>query len=308
VRRALRIERWNVYGESYGTSVAMSLLALHPQTVRTAVLDSLYPPDPRPTQSANVAGALAAFFRYCADDEACGAVYPDLAATYRETVSRLARAPLMVPMPPAMHAPDDSVSLTATLFETLVGQLIYYPSNYPGLPHLIAAVHDRDSRGLGTVLAHAYVAIAAEVNRSTQTAVECRDRPHYRDPLPSGASVLDRLQLYGICDDWSKLGPAPLVPTGTTVPTLILSGEFDPCTRPSQSRKVAALIGPKARWVEFPRMGHNIGTPKASDGRPFSPCGAKIAADFIDNPAQPLDTSCAGRAVPIPFLPKVRMP
>jgi pimeloyl-ACP methyl ester carboxylesterase len=296
VRRALGIERWNVYGESYGTTVAMTLVALHPETVRSAVLDSIYPPDPRPLQSANAADALEAFFRYCAGDQACAAVYPNLAATYRETVSGLARAPLIVAVPPAMHRADDRVSLTPTLFEALVGNLIYYPSNYPSVPRLIAAVHDRDTRGLGKVLASAYAAMATEVNRSTQTAVECRDRPHYRDPLPAGASVLDRLQPYGLCDGWSEIGPAPLVPIGTVVPTLVLSGEFDPVTRPPLSRHVAALIGPNARWVEFPRIGHNV--------RGFSPCGAKIAEDFIDNPAQPPDTSCADRAAPIRFLPK----
>jgi len=51
-------------------------------------------------------------------------------------------------------------------------------------------------------------------------------------------------------------------------------------------------------------MGHNVSTPRASDGRAFSPCAAKIAADFIDNPAQPPDTSCDDRAAPIRFLPK----
>ena len=296
MRRALGIERWNVYGESYGTTVAMTLVALHPETVRAAVLDSIYPPDPRPMQSANVADALDAFFRYCAGDQACAAAYPDLAATYRETVSGLARAPLIVAVPPETHPPDDRVSLTSTLFEALVSRLIYYPTAYPSLPRLIASVHDRDSQGLGKALASALAALAAEVNRSTYLAVECRDRPHYRDPLPAGASVLDRLQPYGLCDDWSEIGPAPLVPIGSAVPTLVLAGEFDPVTRPSQSQHVAALIGPNARWVEFPRIGHNV--------RAFSPCGAKIAADFIDDPAQSLDTSCADRTAPIRFLPR----
>jgi pimeloyl-ACP methyl ester carboxylesterase len=302
VRRALGIRRWNVYGISYGTTVAMTLVALHPDTVRAAVLDSIYPPDPRPMVSANVADALAAFFGYCAGDQACAAAYPDLAATYRETLSGLARAPLIVSVPPEMHLPDDRVSLTSTLFETLVSRLIYYPPAYPSLPRLIATVHDRDSQGLGKVLASTYAAVAAEVNRSTFIAVECRDRPHYRDALPSGSSMLDRLQLYGLCDDWSELGPAPLVPIGTGVPTLVLAGEFDPVTRPSQSQHVAALIGPNARWVEFPRIGHNVSTPRASTGGAFSPCGAKIAADFIDNPARLPDTSCADRAAPIRFL------
>jgi pimeloyl-ACP methyl ester carboxylesterase len=296
VRRALGIERWNVYGESYGTTVAMTLLALHPETVRAAVLDSLYPPDPRPSQSANTADALAAFFRYCAGDQACAAAYPDLAATYRETLSGLARAPLTVAVPTEMHLPDNRVSLTATLFEVLIGRLIYYPSAYPGLPRLIASVHDRDSEGLGKVLASAYAAMAAEVNYATNLAVECRDRPHFREKLPPDAGLLERLQPPGFCDEWSELGPPPLVPTGTAVPTLVLAGEFDPVTRPSQSQQVAARIGPNARWVEFPRIGHNV--------RAFSPCGAKTAADFIDEPAQSPDTSCADSAPPIRFLPK----
>jgi hypothetical protein len=55
----------------------------------------------------------------------------------------------------------------------------------------------------------------------------------------------------------------------------------------------------------FPRIGHNVSTPRASDGRAFSPCGAKIAAAFIDNPAQPLDTSSVDRAALIRFLPEI---
>jgi pimeloyl-ACP methyl ester carboxylesterase len=296
VRQALGVERWNIYGESYGTTVAMTLVALHPDTVRSVVLDTIYPPDPRPMHSANVADALHAVFRYCAGDQACADAYPDLATTYRETVSGLARAPLVVAMPPELHLPNDRMNLTSTLFETLISRLIYYPTAYPGLPRLIAIVHERDGQGLGKFLASAYADAAAEVNRSTNLAVECRDRPHYRDPLPRGASVLDRLQPYGLCNDWSEIGPVPLLPIGSTVPTLVLAGEFDPVTRPSLSQHVAALIGVNAHWVEFPRIGHNV--------RAFSPCGSKIAADFIANPAQLPDASCAGRAAPIRFLPK----
>jgi pimeloyl-ACP methyl ester carboxylesterase len=296
VRRALGIERWNIYGESYGTTVAMTLLASHPDTVRSAVLDSIYPPDPRPIHSANVAEAVDAFFRYCATDQACAAQYPDLAVTYREALAALARAPLIVAMRPESHSRDDRMSLTASLLEVLVSRLIYYPSAWSGLPRLIAAVHDRDGEGLEKVLVSARGAMAVEVSHSTNLAVECRDRPHYHAPIAAGASVLDRLQPYGLCDDWSELGPAPLVPIGTAVPTLVLAGEFDPVTRPSQSQHVATLIGRNASWVVFPRIGHNV--------RAFSPCGAKIAADFIDHPERSPDTSCADRAPPVPFLAK----
>jgi hypothetical protein len=40
----------------------------------------------------------------------------------------------------------------------------------------------------------------------------------------------------------------------------------------------------------------------------LSPCGARIAADFIDRPAQAPDISCADRIAPIPLLSKQRIP
>ena len=57
VRRALGIARWNVVGESYGTTAAMTLMARYPETIRAAVLDSVYPPDTvLPRRSARVSG------------------------------------------------------------------------------------------------------------------------------------------------------------------------------------------------------------------------------------------------------------
>jgi pimeloyl-ACP methyl ester carboxylesterase len=153
VRQALRVESWNVYGESYGTTVAMTLAALHPESVRSVVLDSIYPPDPLPLWSTTVTDARDAFFAHCARDEACSASFPDLAGTYRETLARLERDPLVVAVPPHMRQPDDRVTMTASLFETVVGNLLYYSPTYVMVPRLIQSVHDGDPQGLGAVLA-----------------------------------------------------------------------------------------------------------------------------------------------------------
>jgi pimeloyl-ACP methyl ester carboxylesterase len=299
VRQALGVERWNVYGVSYGTTVAMTLAALHPDTIRSVVLDSIYPPDPIPLWSTIVSGARDAFFANCARDNVCSTSFPDLAGTYRDTLARLDQNPLVVAVPPQMGRPDNQVTITASLFEVVVGNLLYYASAYPTLPRIIRSVHDSDSRGLGTLLA-SELAAAATLNYAAYAAVECRDRPRFRKQLSADASVRDRLGLYGVCDRWSDLGPSPLVPIGTGVPTLVLAGQFDPVARPDASRHVAEVIGKNARWVKFPLIGHNV--------RQFSPCGAKIAADFIDQPAQAPDTSCTDRTAPIRFLPKLQSP
>ena len=299
VRQALRVERWNVYGESYGTTVAMTLVAVHPDAVRAAVLDSIYPPDPVPLWSTIVSDARDAFFAYCARDNVCSTSFPDLAETYQDTQVRLDQNPMFVRAPPQMRQGDDRLRITWSLFQFGVANLLYYPNAYPTLPRLIQSIHDGDAQGVEAVLA-SQLAAAATRDLATNAAVECRDRPRFRRPLPADASVLDREQLYSVCDHWSEPGPSPLVPVGTRVPILVLAGQFDPVARPASSRHVAELIGAGARFVEFPFIGHNV--------RGFSACGARIAADFIDDPAQAPDTSCADRIAPIPFLPKGRTP
>ncbi len=200
VRKALQIERWNIYGESYGTTVAMTLVALHPDTVRTVVLDSIYPPDPVPLWSTTVNDARDAFFANCARDNVCSMSFPNLAETYRETLARLDQKPLLVTVPPQMRQPDDRVMLTASLFEAVVTNLLYYPTAYPDLPRVIQSVHDGEPQGLGQGLGQdlgqvlgpilaAQLAAAATQNRATHAAVECRDRSHYRQDLPAGARL-----------------------------------------------------------------------------------------------------------------------
>jgi pimeloyl-ACP methyl ester carboxylesterase len=291
VRQALGIARWNVVGESYGTTVAMTLMARYPGTIRSAVLDSLYPPDPLPAWSARVAEARDAFFALCEHDAVCAGAYPDLAATYRQALNRLDGAPLTVPVPPRMQQPGNHILLTASAFEVVVGNLLYYPSNYPGLPRLIAQVRDGDAAGFAAALA-AVLAGAEALNIPVHTAVECRDRPHYRDVLADDAEA----QLHGICSEWSALGPSPVVPAGTKVPTLVLAGQLDPNASPTLNRRVAGLIGESAHLIEFPLVGHNV--------RQFSPCAATVVAVFIDRPDQLPDASCAQRRPSIRFLPR----
>ena len=100
---------------------------------------------------------------------------------------------------------------------------------------------------------------------------------------------------HGICSDWSDLGPPPIIPVDTTIPTLVLAGEFDPNISPSLSHHVAELIGKRTRWVEFPMIGHSV--------RHNSPCAAEITAAFIAQPEGALDTSCARLVEPIQFSP-----
>ena len=145
-----------------------------------------------------------------------------------------------------------------------------------------------------------FAASLAEVLKGLRTldlpahmALECRDRLHYRDPLQADDDPLDQSSS-GICGDWSLPGPPPVIPAGTEIPPIVLAGQFDPNASPALSRHIAELIGPHARWIEFPLIGHNVAH--------FSACAMGIVAGFIARPTETPDTSCADRAPPIRFL------
>ncbi len=304
VRQALGVQRWNVFGVSYGTTVAMTLMARYPDTLRSVVVDSVNPPDPvLPPWSRNVADARDAFFAACDKDAACAAAYPHLADTYRDTMQRLEQSPLSMSLPSEISDLEGSRRLTASLFEVVVGRLIYYRRLYPGLPRLIASVHDGDTTFFTPTLAALYAQLSnpdTGSNSAANAAVECRDRPRYRQPLAANADIFDQTSLYGICAGWSDLGPTPVIPRDSGVPSLLLAGQFDPNARPPLSRHVADLIGAHAQWVAFALAGHSV--------RDSSPCASRIVAAFVDHPTQPVDASCADRPPPIRFLPMHQTP
>ena len=291
VRRALGITRWNVIGESYGTTVAMTLLASYPQAIRSAVLDSLNPPDSYfgMPWSARVMRAREAFFAACQLNQDCAASYPNLSGLYHEVVERLEQNQAFVTLPPPLNLSSDKIALTPSLFEELVGRLVYYPYTYAGLPHLIEATHNGDMKPVGEALATLLAGAISHGNEGAFVAVECRDRPRWREMAKVDASPLDLALLPpGICTSWSALGPEPLVPRDVSVPTLILAGQFDPNITPEASQRVAVQLGRNARWIQVAGIGHSV--------RHFSPCAQTLVAEFIGAPNRALDTACAEQA------------
>jgi pimeloyl-ACP methyl ester carboxylesterase len=44
LRKVMGIAEWNVYGLSYGTDLALSLMRDHPEGIRSVIIDSVQPP------------------------------------------------------------------------------------------------------------------------------------------------------------------------------------------------------------------------------------------------------------------------
>src|SRR5579859_6717998 len=274
VRRALGISRWNVYGRSYGTTVAMTLMARYPDSLRAVVLDSVYPPDPLPrTRGETVDAALTALFEACHADATCATAHPDLAATYREVMAELAKAPLPVPLRSGSGL--ETITLGSLGFATIVEKSLYFRPLLAMLPKAIQAAHDRDAATLQPLIEHLAGGFL-EGSAGDQVAVECRDRPGAAGARMLGGDVGHPDLHNETCGVWAVAGDPPIVMATPGVPSLLLAGGIDPVTPPIFAEAAARVIGPSAEVVEFPTLGHDI--------EEFSACGAKLIAQFVQHP------------------------
>ena len=292
VRRALGIGRWNVYALSYGTAVALTMLARQPDTLRAVVLDGVYPPDPLPlTQPQGFARARQLLFVSCRTSPACAATHPDLAHTYDEALARLDADPLRIALPPGLGV--DTMVLRAAVFRLIVDRLLYSRPGMAGLPAFIQAVYDRDATAAQALVGRAAQSFAA-MSLGLTPAVECRDRAHWR----AAENASDAFPLVSAfagegCADWSPLGPPVLIEKETTVPTLILSGEADPITPPAFARAAATVLGGRSRVVDFAHVGHGAAA--------STPCGERVTAAFMRTAATEIDAACAAAIPPVTF-------
>lgn len=288
VRRALGAPPWNVVGVSYGAVTAMTLASRHPDAVRTLVLDSpsLGAQDPWDRrQGWKAAGQT--LWAACAADLACQHDYPDLSGEYQQAINLLEQYPLTV------TGPDGAAILNRGDLEFGVYGSLYLNTMTAFAPALIRGV----TEGRSQPFAESYAALMAETSWFSFAATVCRDQPpdaNWRVATSANPRHAAEVVAPGpACGEWVEPDPAPEVPRDTAIPTLVLSGMFDPVTPPAFGRLAASLVGPAARHVTFPAVGHAVVRQ--------SLCAQAVALGFLDNPAASLQTACVVETPPLEF-------
>ena len=304
VRDALGVEEWDVYGISNGGRLALELVRRHPDGVRSLVLDGALAPQGNFFTELwpNGARAFDTLFTACASQPACESAHPDLDARFWELVESLRESPRTVEgVDPATGELGTVVFDDRHLLEILRGAL-YDTSLIPVIPSLV----DELTKGQG------FEAIAGQVLAQTdssafslgeQLSVNCREEVAY---APRSAFVRQARRLPDFrrvvlddtfrdeCHAWSVGKAARDVdrPVRSTIPALVLVGEFDPVHPRSSSEAIAKYL-PNSTVVEFPGIGH--GTEFAHD------CPRSILQAFVADPDAPVDQACVGRMEPVTF-------
>jgi len=321
LRKALRIKQWNVYGLSYGTDLALSLMRDHPEGIRGVIIDAVLPPSAVSLgwTWTNENEALHNIFRACANQPGCVATYGDLEAKFTAQVQQLETNPLTVHDVPILKTKDTThVVLDGGAILNWIGSL---PDPVVLIANIPAAIKQL-VQGTPTQIAQTR-ALAAN---------------------PAGFGIVGYGLMYGvICSEWTPFEPAsqilvqgqlafPAFPetvlaqppglpfmtedcqvwdvpsaagsvrqvTVSDIPTLVLNGSFDGKSAPQWGIYAAGALK-NSTVVTVPSSGHGaLFLIQMPPDAPARQCTQNVVASFLANPMAP-DTSCVAGLTDVQF-------
>lgn len=297
LRRALGLEKINLYGVSYGTLLALHTLREHPEGLRSLILDAVVPPqiDFNPESARTMDRAFTELFNACAADSECNRDFPNLEKVFFAEVDRLDAHPVMIqlmdPETGGRHkALLDGDGLIQTLFQTL-----YSSELIPLLPKMIYDV--RANRFTLIERVQSLVTFDRTMAEGMYYAVVCAEDGDFDPRAVKYDGIRPRLvkgeqegneTFVQVCRDWNvpQLGKQADEPVSSDLPALILNGRFDPITPETYGEMVAQTL-PHSYVFTFPNTGH---------GAIGDACADQVMVEFLDDPSRRPEAACLKEA------------
>lgn len=308
IRTALGYDQINFYGVSYGTLLGLHYMSAFPGSLRSVVLDGVVPPQTNfLLNSAQTMGAaFDRLFAACEADIDCNQHYPDLESVFFDTVDRLNQDPAQISVKdPETNRIFSAAVVNGDTFMNLTFQFLYAGSLIPAMPRMIFDV----SQGEFGFFARIYELIVFDrsISLGMYYSVICSEDADFSkddfklDGLPPEIASLEKdtpVQLLQTCSLWDvePLGAEIDLPVKSQIPTLLLSGYFDPITPPSYAAAAAETLT-LSQQVVFSTGAHG----QALEGS----CPNAIIYDFVNHPKEKVDTSCStAQAAPAFITPE----
>jgi pimeloyl-ACP methyl ester carboxylesterase len=289
--KTMGLERINIYGVSYGTRWALEVIRRHPELVRAAVLDGVYPPQVNGEQNEPeiVRKAFEQLYAECSADSGCRERNPNLRGLVEGALEGAERKPIEFTLQlddgPQPVRLDGSRYLMVLLHMMREGEAALIPEAVVGaqrgdLRLIKMFAEDLESSDGGLLEEN------AQQFDGLYNSVECRETWPFVDRAARRKSI-EQNGVYGYnartskspayCPLW-RVPPAPAAerqPVQSSVPTLLLSGTFDWLTPPAWGRDAARHLS-ASRHVVFRAQGHGVVVQDA--------CAARLRDNFIEEP------------------------
>lgn len=299
IRRALGYQQVNLWGGSYGTRLALEVMRRYPDGLRSVVLDAVYPPDVDLylEAPANFNRALERLFVACAGNAVCREAHPDLEQVFYDTARRLDAEPVLREIRNPLTGEDYEAWMEGSTLLGLTFQLLYDSKLRYLLPQQIAAASRGEYRDFDRVQG-AMIALLDYSYRGMMFSVQCHEELAFSSMdefrrrfsgFPELAQMYDNAVLgelaYRVCQEWGagEAEASANQPVTSGIPTLLMSGEFDPITPPDWGKHAAETLE-NGFYYEYPGIGHGA---SLADG-----CPMQMMIEFLDDPFSQPDGAC----------------
>ncbi len=291
VRVALGHKQINIYGGSYGTRAGLVYMRLYPNSLRSVVLDSVGPIEvPIGLFGQSSARSFNLLLANCQKELSCQQAYPELKQEFSALLARLAQEPAQVNIAhPRLGTQTKFIISEAKLLGTLRTQLYSvstrslvplvihqaYLGNYMPLAGLVA----QSDGGQGIYLGLLFN-ITCNEDFPKISAIDFE-----QDANNNFGGDDSHFGFKMVCPLWPQYRPSEEFYQTVTadIPTLILSGNLDPVTPPSNGEFTANSL-PNNHHIVIENAAHTVA---------MNTCASDIINEFLTSlKPKELDESC----------------
>jgi pimeloyl-ACP methyl ester carboxylesterase len=306
VRRALGYQAIDLQAISYGTRLALEYARRYPDHVRTLTAIGSLPPEHRiPLRHA--VGFERAFNRLLADcegDNECRSAYPDLRERWLALLKKMAEPVVYRYQSSSLEDGGIDLTIRRDIFVEELRSAMYYATQARSLPHIVDAASRGDFEpflklALPTdpdappfLAEGAYLSFTCTDDVSRINAADVA--PYVDDTYLGDYRISQQIRA---CELWpSGSFPDALASrVESDVPALLLTGDRDPITPPSDAKQMARWLT-NSLVVIIPHAGH----------LPFDgsnpECIDRLMLAFLQSATlDGLDTACVFANEPPPF-------
>ncbi len=295
LRKALGYEKWNLFGGSYGSRLGLTIMRDFPESVRSAVLSAILPPETNSLNNSiqNFENSLFSILKRCAENQGCENRFPNMKARLLNVLKKLDSDPLHFDFegkPFVLNTHDAFVLLFVSLYDR---------HHIANIPLLIEAMEHGETEPIQNALKgfehmlglinwpmH-YSVMAYEELPFNELAV--MDRALNNSEI--GFAYAPNSSTIKLLSDWHSFRASNIEnqPVVSEIPTLMSSGGLDHVT-PISNAKGA---------IKHLKNGHELIFLDEAHNSLYNPCFYQIAEDFLNDPLHKPDMECSEERKPI---------
>ncbi|QYS86464.1 alpha/beta fold hydrolase [Flavobacterium oreochromis] len=286
LKKALKYQKWNVLGVSYGTHISQTYANLFPDDINSLILDSSIPEigNYYVNNTKNYELSLQKLFDDCRNNPDCNASFPNLEQVYYNNISALQKKPITVKVNKSI-VPSGTFTYNAEDYKIAIQQSLYDKKLVEVLPLLIYQFKNRNETTLAG-LVQAFSG-ALSLNYGNYFCFTCNEVIPFNNlneynTVSRSTKLKEGLSFYKsdfeVCKKWnsvSKLNTKKndFKPNNNKYKVLVLSGGFDPITPTYFGYETAKKFN-NSFVIEGYTYGHGLGYTKS---------GREIINNFIEN-------------------------